>query len=293
MNTWIKKLIQPIALENWIAEFVLLIPRLVCGFLLTLDFGSSKFGLPWSPPEKNLRLMEVAFWFPHDVAEYGGVFAHFPDFLAWMGAFSEAVGGVFIILGLFTRPFAFLIACTMSVAVFMQQWHAGIWNMLPALGFLWASLYWTVLGSGRLGLDYYLPSLLRKLLSRAWGKPVLWMVGVSTIGFLLIHGGLQKTHKQTLIITAKSEDGTPNVGMSLRGSDYPLSWSQDYEMQPVIEDSLFTAKIEINTGYNYTELKLVRNGEFEFKDQDNRVIRFDEDRTTEVNLIYNKTSKPQ
>lgn len=293
MNTWIKKLIQPIALENWIAEFVLLIPRLVCGFLLTIDFGSSKFGLPWSPPEKNLRLMEVAFWFPHDVADYGGVFAHFPYFLAWMGAFSEAVGGVFIILGLFTRPFAFLVMCTMMVAVFMQQWGAGTWNMLPALGFLWASLYWTVLGSGRFGLDYYLPTLYRKLLSFRWGKPVLWVTGLFTVAFLWINGGVQQTKKQTIVIRAISDDGSRNINMAIRGSDFPLSWSEDRNLQPVIKDSLFTSKIEIYTGYAYTQLKLVRNGEFELKDRDNRVIRFDEDSTTEVNLIYNKTSKPQ
>lgn len=293
MNTWIKKLILPTTMQNWASEIVLLIPRVVCGLLLTLDFGSSKFGLPWSPPEKNLAFMEVAFWFPHDVMEYGGVFAIFPSFLAWMGAFSEAVGGVFIVLGLFTRPFAFLVMCTMMVAVFMQQWGAGTWNMLPALGFLWASLYWTVLGSGRFGLDYYLPTLYRKLLSYRWGKPVLWVTGLFTVAFLWINGGVQQTKKQTIVIRAISDDGSRNINMAIRGSDFPLSWSEDRNLQPVIKDSLFTSKIEIYTGYAYTELKLVRNGVFELADGPNRIIHFDTDGTTEVNLIYNKTNNQQ
>ncbi|WP_293873867.1 DoxX family membrane protein [Flavobacterium sp.] len=36
-----------------------------------------------------------------------------------MGAFSEAVGGIFLILGFQTRIASFLILCTMLVAIFM------------------------------------------------------------------------------------------------------------------------------------------------------------------------------
>ena len=54
------------------------------------------------------------------------------------------------------RVSAFLIICTMLVAIFMQQIHQGMWNVLPAAGFLWAALAPLVLGSGRFGLDYLL-----------------------------------------------------------------------------------------------------------------------------------------
>lgn len=141
-------------MPQWWQDLFLTLPRLVCGFLLTTDFGAAKFGLPWSPTEKNLGFFEVAFWFPNDVAEYGGIFAAFPAFFAWMGAFSEAVGGLFWIFGLQTRVFSFLIFCTMLVAIFMQQFNNGTWNMLPAAGFLWVSMFYMVLGSGRFGIDY-------------------------------------------------------------------------------------------------------------------------------------------
>lgn len=149
-----KRLLKPILLPYWWQDILLTIPRLIGGYMLTVHFGSPKFGLPWSPPDNNLHFFEVAFWFPNDIAEYGGIFARFPAFFAWMGAFSEAVGGIFIIVGLQTRLFSFLISCTMLVAIFMQQWHNGYWSMLPAAGFLWLSLYQLILGSGRFSLDY-------------------------------------------------------------------------------------------------------------------------------------------
>ncbi|MEC3876830.1 DoxX family protein [Chryseobacterium salviniae] len=138
----------------WWQDLLLAIPRIVCGYLLTIDFGAAKFGLPWSPEDNNLSFFEVAYWFPNDVAEYGGIFAMFPAFFAWMGAFSEGVGGIFLLLGLLTRPFAILVFITMFVAVFFQQFNQGMWNMLPAMGIMWVSLFYIILGSGRFGLDY-------------------------------------------------------------------------------------------------------------------------------------------
>ena len=91
----------PILLPHWSQDLFLIIPRIVCGYLLAFNFGAAKFGMPWSPADNNLGLFEVAFWFPNDVAEYGGIFAIAPAFFAWMGAFSEAVGGVFLLFGFY------------------------------------------------------------------------------------------------------------------------------------------------------------------------------------------------
>ena len=148
--------LRPVLLPLWWQDLLVLVPRLVCGYLLTSDFGAAKFGLPWSPIDNNLGLFEVAYWFPNDVAAYGGLFTQFPAVFAWMGAFSEAVGGLFLMLGLLTRPAAFLVLCTMLVAIVCQQWQQGIWNTLPAAGFMWVALYNLMLGSGRFGLDFLL-----------------------------------------------------------------------------------------------------------------------------------------
>ena len=161
LKTILKQIITPVTQQNWLSEVIVALPRILCGFWLTTMFGADKFGMPWTAESQNLNLFEVSAWFPEDVASYGGIFAVAPVFFAWMGAFSEAVGGLFLMLGLKTRIASFLIICTMLVAIFMQKWNQGLWGMLPAMGFLWVALYNLVLGSGKLGLDYLLSKKLK------------------------------------------------------------------------------------------------------------------------------------
>ncbi len=154
LTSLFKVLISPKLQTHWISDAIFAIPRILCGFFLSAMFGADKFGMPWTAESQNLNLFEVSAWFPEDVASYGGIFAMAPVFFAWMGAFSEAVGGLFLMLGLKTRVASFLIMCTMLVAIFMQKWNQGLWGMLPAMGFLWIAIYNLILGSGRFGLDY-------------------------------------------------------------------------------------------------------------------------------------------
>jgi putative oxidoreductase len=151
---YLKRMTAPVILPAWWQDLMLAVPRIICGYLLAANFGAAKFGMPWSPADNNLGFFEVAFWFPNDVKEYGGVFAMFPVFWAWMGAFSEAVGGLFVLAGLQTRIFSFLITCTMLVVVFVHQFNNGLWSMLAGMGFLWVSMMGIALGSGRFGIDY-------------------------------------------------------------------------------------------------------------------------------------------
>jgi len=151
-----KKIITPVEIKGWTSNILIAIPRIIGGLLLTIDFGSSKFGMPWTDSEKNLSLFQVAPWFPEDVAKFGIPFSIAPVFFAWMAAASEAIGGLFLVMGLQTRVAAFLIGCTMLVAIFFQKSGEGTWNMLPAMGFLWITIYSVVLGSGKIGFDYLL-----------------------------------------------------------------------------------------------------------------------------------------
>ncbi|MGV6830036.1 MAG: DoxX family protein [bacterium] len=153
MKTILKKLITPVVQQNIIADVFFAMIRIACGLGLSLGFGADKFGVPWTAESQNLDLFEVAAWFPEDVKAYGGIFAIAPVFFAWMGAFSEAVGGMFLALGLKTRVFSFLIVCTMLVAILCQKINGPLWNMLPAMSFLWVAIYNMFLGSGRFGLD--------------------------------------------------------------------------------------------------------------------------------------------
>jgi len=161
MKKFISLLLTPVLQKHWFADLTFASVRFVCGMLLSLEFGASKFGVPWTPDSQNLSLLEVSAWFPEDVAAYGGVFAIAPIFFAWMGAFSEAVGGVLFALGLKTRLASFLIICTMLVAIFMQKWNNGTWAILPAMSFLWVAIYHLYFGSGRFGLDYLISKSLK------------------------------------------------------------------------------------------------------------------------------------
>lgn len=162
MKKMILLILRPVLLPHWALDLMTALPRILCGFALATSFGSDKFGMPWSPSDRNLDLFEVVYWFPLDVAEYGGVFALFPVFFAWMGAFSEAVGGLFLMFGLKSRLAAFLICCTMLIAIFLQKGGQGLWSVLPAMGFLWVGIYTLTLGSGRFGIDHLISKYLSK-----------------------------------------------------------------------------------------------------------------------------------
>lgn len=152
------RIIKPVVLNKTLIDIGLSLPRILAGFSLSYEFGSPKFGMPWSVTDE-MGLFQVANWFPEDVANFGVPFNSAPVLFAWLGAAAEAIGGLFLCLGLFTRVSAFFIACTMLVAIFFQKWpeameYESSWPLLPALGFLWIAIYSLLLGSGKYGLDY-------------------------------------------------------------------------------------------------------------------------------------------
>lgn len=154
----IKKTLKPTKINSLFANLIIAFPRIVCGLVLSIDFGSSKFGMPWTDSSTNLSLFEVASWFPEDIAKFGFPFSSSPLLFAWLAGASEAIGGLFLALGLGTRFWSLLIGITMLVAIFYQKWpdlmEQGVWAILPALGFLWVCIYGIVLGSGKFGFDY-------------------------------------------------------------------------------------------------------------------------------------------
>lgn len=75
--------------------------------------------------------------------------------LGFMASFAESIGAMLIIIGLTTRPAAFLLAFTMFVAV-CKKLPGGIKGAeLPAL-FLCLSLVIMLSGAGKYSLDYFL-----------------------------------------------------------------------------------------------------------------------------------------
>ncbi len=69
----------------------------------------------------------------------------------------ETFGGALLVLGLFTRPVAFLLAGEMAVAYFQGHASHGIWPMLnggqPAVLYCFIWLYLSAAGGGSWSLD--------------------------------------------------------------------------------------------------------------------------------------------
>ncbi len=87
-----------------------------------------------------------------------------PAFWGFMAAFAETFGALFIIIGLFHRPAAFLLAFTMLVAMIthlskLDPWSKVVYPM--ELMFVFIGLF--LIGPGRFSLDY--------VISKAKNKP--------------------------------------------------------------------------------------------------------------------------
>lgn len=102
---------------------------------------------------------------------------------------------------------------------------------------------------------------------------------------------VQKTYDRKVRFLVDVSQMAPIKSCGLRGSNSPLSWEKDLEMQPIVKDSLYAVDVTFNTGYLGAEVKFVVNGQFELQNQENRRFPFDlEKDTTVYKAIFDKTN---
>lgn len=95
------------------------------------------------------------FAFPVSMIAAGGTV----ELLSLLGAAGilEFLGGALLLLGLFTRPVAFILAGEMAVAYFLGHFSNGFWPMLnggqPAILYCFIFLYLSAAGAGAWSLD--------------------------------------------------------------------------------------------------------------------------------------------
>ena len=89
---------------------------------------------------------------PFDIASQMGI-----------GGVLELVGGALIVLGLFTRPVAFVLSGMMAVAYFQMHWQFGAASPFPLVNhgelaalYCWVFLYLVFAGPGAWAVDNYL-----------------------------------------------------------------------------------------------------------------------------------------
>jgi putative oxidoreductase len=77
--------------------------------------------------------------------------------MGWVAGWIEIVGGVLLLLGLFTRPVAFILSGEMAVAYFMVHFPGGFWPVSnggePAVLYCFLFLYFVTAGPGAWSLD--------------------------------------------------------------------------------------------------------------------------------------------
>jgi putative oxidoreductase len=110
-----------------------------------------------------LRLAAAFVYVAHGTQKMFGVpghALHAPVFaMTMMGAAGviETIGGILMLLGLFTRPVGFVLSGQMAVAFFTQHWPRGFWpivnggELAVVFCFLW--LYFSVAGAGPISAD--------------------------------------------------------------------------------------------------------------------------------------------
>ncbi len=119
----------------------------------------------WTPRMLSVFRIVVALLFlQHPFAKFFGfphvaMFDHLQAFsLVWIAGVIELVGSVLLLLGLFTRPTAFILSGEMAVAYFMAHAPHGFFPLLnggePAVFFCFAFLYLAFAGPGVWSIDH-------------------------------------------------------------------------------------------------------------------------------------------
>jgi len=99
--------------------------------------------------------MKILDWFGGVPAEHGGHPALWSQ--AWIGGVLELVGGALVLVGLFTRPVAFVLSGEMAVAYFQFHQPGGFWPIQnhgeSAVLFCFVFLLLAAHGPGAFSLD--------------------------------------------------------------------------------------------------------------------------------------------
>lgn len=113
--------------------------RVFVGLSMGLTHGMGK-----TPPPQQLVDGLTGMGFP------------MPEVFAWLAALSELLGGIFLALGLATRPAAFFMTFTMGVAAFVAHSSDPFNVKEMALLYFFVGLFFVFRGAGKWSLDSFL-----------------------------------------------------------------------------------------------------------------------------------------
>jgi uncharacterized membrane protein YphA (DoxX/SURF4 family) len=127
--------------KNLIVNLTWLLLRLHLGLSFAIGAGYPK-----------IQQFPSADWFLEQVTELG---FPFPALFAFLAAWGEFLGGIFVAVGLFTRLFALQLTIQMAVAAFMFHKSNFLVDLSAAHSYFWIFLTITVIGSGKIAIDHF------------------------------------------------------------------------------------------------------------------------------------------
>jgi putative oxidoreductase len=133
------RVMEPNVFAKWrsLAPYVLSLLRIISA-LMFIQFGTM-----------------ILFAFPVGMPPNGATAKLLTE--VGIGGVLEAFGGTLILLGLFTRPVAFILAGEMAVAYFQFHSPQSAWTVVnqgtPAVLYCWVFLYLSAAGAGPWSLD--------------------------------------------------------------------------------------------------------------------------------------------
>lgn len=120
----------------------ILLLRIGIGLSYAINHGYRKiFGGPelWESYGENMRLLGIDFA---------------PQFWGFMAGFAEFAGGIFLAIGLFTRPFAAMLSFTMIIAILKKQAEDASFTYPLEMLIVVFSLM--IIGAGKYSLDHHI-----------------------------------------------------------------------------------------------------------------------------------------
>jgi putative oxidoreductase len=107
-----------------------------------------------------LRIVIAFLFMAHGTQKLFSFPAAFPmelDTLLWVAGVLEVFGGLLVLIGLFTRPVAFILSGQMAFAYFMAHAERSFWPLLnggeAAVLYCFVFLYIAAAGAGPLSVD--------------------------------------------------------------------------------------------------------------------------------------------
>lgn len=117
--------------------------------------------------------MKILDWFGGIPAEHGG----HPAFLGqvWIGGMLELVGGAAVLVGVLTRPVAFVLSGQMAVAYFQFHQPNALWPIenggQPAVLYCFIFLFFAAHGAGAWSVDAWLGERRERRKQSEQGQP--------------------------------------------------------------------------------------------------------------------------